>query len=61
MNELPVSMEIPQGFGAAMAQIPGAMERFAALPAEDREALLQRARSVRSKEEMQSCAASLVE
>lgn len=61
MNELPVSMEIPQGFGAAMAQIPGAMERFAALPAEDREALLQRARSVRSKEEMRSCAASLVE
>lgn len=61
MSELPVSMEIPQGFGAAMAQIPGAMERFAALPAEDREALLQRARSVRSKEEMRSCAASLVE
>ena len=60
MNDLPLELEMPLGFGAAMAQAPGAMERFAALPAEERRALVDRARSVRSKKEMRACVDSLL-
>ena len=60
MNDLPLELEMPLGLGAAMAQVPTAMERFAALPAEERQALIRRARSVQSKQEMQACVASLL-
>lgn len=46
--------DVPLGFGFALAQDPGAMERFAALTEAEREALLNRARSVSSKEEMRA-------
>ncbi len=48
-QELSPDMELPQGLGAAMARSPAAMERFAALPAEEQEALIRRARSAQSK------------
>ena len=47
--------ELPLGFGLALAQRPEAIERFAALPEAERQAVLQRARTARSKQEMQSC------
>jgi len=54
-------MELPLGFGFAMAQRPEAMERFAALPEAEREALVNRARGARSKQEMRACVDALVE
>lgn len=61
MNERSPGAELPLGFGLAMAQRPEAMERFAALPEAEREALVNRARSARSKQEMQACADSLIQ
>ena len=53
--------ELPLGLGLAMAQRPEAMERFAALPEAEREALVNRARGARSKQEMRACVDALVE
>ena len=53
-------MELPLGLGAAMAQYPAAMERFAALPEAERKAMVERARSVRSSEEMRQCVDELL-
>ena len=53
-------MELPLGLGAAMAQYPAAMERFAALPEAERKAMVERARSVRSSEEMRECVNQLL-
>lgn len=61
MNELPLEMELPLGFGAAMAQFPAAMEIFANLPPEERQALIERARSAQSKQEMRACIDSLLD
>jgi len=47
--------ELPLGLGLALAQRPEAMERFAALPEPERQAVVERARNARSKQEMQSC------
>lgn len=47
--------ELPLGLGLALAQRPEAMERFAALPEPERQAVVARARNARSKQEMQSC------
>ncbi len=47
--------ELPLGFGLALAQRPEAIERFAALSEAERQAVLQRARAARSKQEMQFC------
>lgn len=46
--------EIPLGLGFALAQDPAAMRRFSTLPASQMDACLQRARSVRSRGEMQA-------
>ncbi len=61
MDERFPNMELPLGFGFAMAQRPEAMERFAALPEAEREALVNRARGARSKQEMRACVDARVE
>lgn len=60
MNDLPLELELPLGLGMAMAQQPGAMERFANLPEEARKELVEKARSVQSRQEMRACVASLM-
>lgn len=45
---------LPLGLGFALAQDPEAMQNFSSLPAERRAELIQRARSVTSKPEMQT-------
>lgn len=59
MNERSPGAELPLGFGLAMAQRPEAMERFAALPEAERNALVERARNARSKQDMQNCVDAL--
>lgn len=44
--------EIPLGLGMALAQNEAAMERFAALSPEERQAVIQGAHQVRSRQEM---------
>lgn len=51
--------DLPLGLGFALAQDPEAMENFANLPAQRRAELIQRARSVTSKPEMQSLVSEL--
>ena len=51
--------DVPLGFGFALAQDPGAMERFAALTEAERQAFLNRARAVSSKGEMQALVSQL--
>ena len=46
------NVEIPLGFGMALAQNTQAMERFSALSHERREALIAGARAIHSKAEM---------
>lgn len=46
--------ELPLGLGMALAQRPEAMERFAALPEAQRQAVIDGAHHVRSKREMQA-------
>lgn len=47
-------MELPLGFGMALAQNPGAMEAYAALPEERKRELLAQAHAARSRREMQA-------
>lgn len=51
--------DVPLGFGFALAQDPGAMERFAALSEAERQAFLNRARAASSKGEMQALVSQL--
>ncbi|MCF2661839.1 hypothetical protein [Pseudoflavonifractor phocaeensis] len=51
--------DVPLGFGFALAQDPGAMERFAALTEAERQAYLDKARAVSSKGEMQALVSQL--
>ena len=48
-----IKMEMPLGLGFALAQNPEAMKKFAAMPAGEQAGMVQRARHVSSKEEMQ--------
>ena len=59
MQRMSLDAELPLGLGLAMAQRPEAMERFAALPEAERQAVVERARGARSKQEMRSCVDSL--
>lgn len=52
--------ELPLGLGMALAQHPAAMQRFAALPEAERQALVAEAQQVRSKQEMQACVERLM-
>jgi len=60
MEQTPLDGDLPVGFGLAMAQRPEAMERFAALPEAERQAMVDRARNARSKQEMRSCVDQLM-
>lgn len=51
--------ELSIGFGFALAQNPEAMQTFAALPENRQDEILQKARAVSSKEEMQNLVAQL--
>lgn len=46
--------ELPLGFGFALAQNPEAMRNFSSLPESKRSEILEKARAVSSKGEMQS-------
>lgn len=59
MVRMSLDAELPLGLGLAMAQRPEALERFAALPEAERNSLVERARSARSKQEMRACVDSL--
>ncbi len=54
-------IELPVGFAMALAQNEAAMHTFESLSDTGKQAVLQRARSVRSKTEMQQLVASLDE
>ena len=45
-------IELPLGFGMALAQNEAAMQRFEALPEAEKQAVLQQAHAVDSKREM---------
>ena len=51
--------DVPLGFGFALVQNPEAMKYFSALSEEKQSEILQQARSVSSRDEMQSLVASL--
>ena len=46
--------ELPIGFGFALAQSPEAMQAFARLPEAGQNEIVQRARTVSSRDEMQA-------
>ena len=56
-NENP--QELPLGLSLALAQDRGALERFSALTDTEQADVVQRARSVRSKAEMQALVISI--
>lgn len=60
MQRMSLDMELPLGLGMAMAQYPAAMERFAALPEEERKAMVDQARNARTRQEMRACVDSLL-
>ena len=51
--------EIPMGLGMALAQDVGMMDRFAALPEEQKRQVIEGIHSIRSKKEMQAYVRSL--
>ena len=51
--------ELPIGFGFALAQNPEAMQAFTRLPEASQAEIVQRARAVSSKQEMQTLVDSL--
>lgn len=54
-----MNSELPLGFGMALAQNEAAMQRFEALSETEKQAVIQRTHSVRSKQEMQQLVDSL--
>lgn len=52
--------ELPLGLGMALAQHPKAMEQFTALPEQERKMLIDGARAVHSKHEMEALVQRLV-
>lgn len=53
-------LELPLGFGMALAQNEAAMAEFEALTEEEKKAVIQKTHSVSSKKEMHSLVNSLV-
>lgn len=53
--------ELPQGLGMALSRHPEAMERFAALPEAERQAVVDAARAAGSRAEMQACVDRLMQ
>ena len=60
MRKMSLDAELPLGLGLAMAQRPEAMERFAALPEAERQAVVNKARIARTKQEMRACVDQLL-
>lgn len=60
MQRMSLDAELPLGLGLAMAQRPEAMERFAALPEAERQAVVNKARIARTKQEMRACVDQLL-
>ena len=52
--------QLPLGFGMALAQNPKAMDVFAAMPQKQREDVIRKTETIRSKEEMRSYVDCLV-
>lgn len=52
--------ELPQGLGMALARHPEAMERFAALPEAERQAVVAAAHAAHSRQEMRACVERLM-
>lgn len=53
-------LEIPIGFGMALAQNPEAMQKFAMLSEEEKQQIIAGTHSVKSKEEMHSYVNKLI-
>jgi 2,3-bisphosphoglycerate-independent phosphoglycerate mutase len=53
--------ELPLGLGMALAQNENAMRRFEALGEEEKQAVIDRARAVSSKREMESLVSGLAD
>jgi len=58
MNNAPE--QYPVGFSMALAQNVYAMQEFAEMPPQQREAIVQRARAAHSREEMESIVSSII-
>ncbi|MDD3921202.1 MAG: hypothetical protein PHO41_08550 [Eubacteriales bacterium] len=54
-----VTRDLPLGFGMALAQNTNALERFGAMSRAQQQAVIDRARTVRSKEEMDALVAGI--
>lgn len=54
-----MDLELPLGFGMALAQNEAAMKGFEALSETEKQAVIQRTHSVHSKQEMQRLVSSL--
>ena len=54
-----IDMELPMGFGMALAQNEAAMKQFESLSEAQKQAVIQRTHSVNSKQEMRQLVASL--
>lgn len=53
------SMELPLGFGMALAQNEAAMKKFESMTESEKQAILQQTHNIKSKREMQQLVASL--
>lgn len=54
-----MNLELPLGFGMALAQNEAAMQRFESLSQAEKQAVIQRTHSIHSKQEMQQLVDSL--
>ena len=54
-----IDMELPMGFGMALAQNEAAMKQFESLSEAQKQAVIQRTHSINSKQEMRQLVASL--
>lgn len=61
MQQEPNFPDLPLGFGMALGQHPGAMERFAALSVAEKKQVVAQAHQIQSKGEMQNFVQSLAE
>lgn len=52
--------DVPLGFGFALAQDPEAMQKFASMPEQKRQEILQKAQNVSDKNEMQTLVHNLI-
>lgn len=54
-----MALELPMGFGMALAQNEAAMKQFEALSESEKQAVIQKTHSVQSKQEMRQLVAGL--